>query len=131
MTVYFILQAKCEELHNENERLGEKVKNWRHRKLISGKNSWRRCCRMSITLIISLISLSLLYFLTSSSHYSMVAFWKEWGRSGSKLWQEKEQQKPAYERKPSMSDKFVMITCICGQCGNLIQYLNLFSSTDS
>lgn len=61
----------------------------------------------------------------------MVAFWKEGGRSGSTLWQEKEQQKPAYERKPSMSDEFVMITCFCGPCGNLIQYLNLFSSTNS
>lgn len=44
-----------------------------------------------------------------STFYGKVAFWKGAGRSGSKIWQEKEQQKPGKKRKLSMLEEFVMI----------------------
>ena len=48
-----------------------------------------------------------LHFLTP--FYSKVSFWKGAGRSGSKNWQEKEQQKPGKKRKFTMLAEFVLV----------------------
>ncbi|XP_052681795.1 uncharacterized protein LOC128162588 [Crassostrea angulata] len=110
------LEARCSELEKENRELREENQTLQALKM--QKNDFRNDLigkiiqdDNNIKHFLGLPSLSFLTFFLQflAPYYNKVSFWKGAGRSGSKKWQEKNQQKPGKQRKLTMKEEFVLV----------------------
>ena len=111
--IYLIFQTECKELHSENKRLREENEKLLARKVNLRDELLKKVLQSdeSIKHFLGLPSVCFFTFFLQflTPFYSKVSFWKGAGRSGSKNWQEKEQQKPGKKRKFTMLEEFVLV----------------------
>lgn len=108
-----LFQVKCGELEVENKELRKENEILKSREVDFRKELLNKVLQddKNIKHFLGLPSLSFLTFFLQflAVFYDKVSFWKGAGRSGSKKWQEKQQNKPGRQRKLSMKEEFVIV----------------------
>ncbi|XP_048755127.2 uncharacterized protein LOC125666055 [Ostrea edulis] len=108
-----LLEVKCGELEVENKELRKENEILKSREVDFRKELLNKVLQddKNIKHFLGLPSLSFLTFFLQflAVFYDKVSFWKGAGRSGSKKWQEKQQNKPGRQRKLSMKEEFVIV----------------------